>query len=376
MELTFREFVLALIFHNVPIFMLLVGLLIIFLSNKNALDKRQNKTLITVAVALVGLTIIDALEIYFSCPLFTTKNIGRTIFSMLGYGLRPLLILAITNLTITDWKTKLIIWTPSIFMFFISIISIWTGWICYFDAENIYHEGSLHFLVIVISLINIGILVWSLFPLFKRKRYEEVIFVIFLTLCIVVGTIFDLYMENGFFFKLADLGGCIGLSFLYIYLHLVTSRRDQLTQLYNRQSFYNDISKSEKAITAIISIDMNGLKTLNDTYGHASGDLALKTIGEKFDLVSTKNATPYRIGGDEFVFLCLKMKEFEVEDLIAKLQEELKKTPYFCAIGYSMVKKKTIEDTIKKADAKMYEQKRKFKLEKKHLEKMNAEGTK
>ena len=376
MELTFREFVLALIFHNVPIFMLLVGLLIIFLSNKNALDKRQNKTLITVAVALVGLTIIDALEIYFSCPLFTTKNIGRTIFSMLGYGLRPLLILAITNLTITDWKTKLIIWTPSIFMFFISIISIWTGWICYFDAENVYHEGSLHFLVIVISLINIGILVWSLFPLFKRKRYEEVIFVIFLTLCIVVGTIFDLYMENGFFFKLADLGGCIGLSFLYIYLHLVTSRRDQLTQLYNRQSFYNDISKSEKAITAIISIDMNGLKTLNDTYGHASGDLALKTISEKFDLVSTKNATPYRIGGDEFVFLCLKMKEFEVEDLIAKIQEELNKTAYFCAIGYSMVKKKTIEDTIIKADAKMYEKKRKFKLEKKQLEKMNAEGTK
>lgn len=376
MELTFREFVLALIFHNVPTFMLLVGLLIVFLSHKNALDNKQNKTLITVAVALVGLTIIDALEIYFSCPLFTTKNIGRTIFSMLGYGLRPLLILAITNLTITDWKTKLIIWTPSIFMFFISIISIWTGWICYFDAENVYHEGSLHFLVIVISLINIGILVWSLFPLFKRKRYEEVIFVIFLTLCIVVGTIFDLYMENGFFFKLADLGGCIGLSFLYIYLHLVTSRRDQLTQLYNRQSFYNDISKSEKVITAIISIDMNGLKTLNDTYGHASGDLALKTISEKFDLVSTKNATPYRIGGDEFVFLCLKMKEFEVEDLIAKIQEELNKTAYFCAIGYSMVKKKTIEDTIKKADAKMYEKKRKFKLEKKQLEKMNAEGTK
>ena len=376
MELTFREFVLALIFHNVPIFMLLVGLLIVFLSHKNALDNKQNKTLIPVAVALVGLTIIDALEIYFSCPLFTTKNIGRTVFSMLGYGLRPLLILAITNLTITDWKTKLIIWTPSIFMFFISIISIWTGWICYFDAENVYHEGSLHFLVIVISLINIGILVWSLFPLFKRKRYEEIIFVIFLTLCIVVGTIFDLYMENGFFFKLADLGGCIGLSFLYIYLHLVTSRRDQLTQLYNRQSFYNDISKSEKVITAIISIDMNGLKTLNDTYGHASGDLALKTISEKFDLVSTKNATPYRIGGDEFVFLCLKMKEFEVEDLITKIQEELNKTAYFCAIGYSMVKKKTIEDTIKKADAKMYEKKRKFKLEKKQLEKMNAEGTK
>lgn len=376
MELTFSQFTLALVFHNIPIFMLLIGLLIIFFSHKNSLTKEQNRTFLIATIALSFLTIVDALEIFFGNEyIFTSKNIGRTIFSMLGYGLRPLLILAVTNLTIKDWKTKFIIWSPSLLMFIISIISIWTGWICWYDDTNIYHEGPLHFLVLVICFVNIAILIWSLFPLLRRKRYEEILFVSFVTLCIIVGTVLDIVIEGGFFFKLADVGGCIGLSFLYIYLYIITTRRDQLTQLYNRQSFYNDIEKYGKSISAIISIDMNGLKTINDTYGHAAGDVALSTIAKAFDQTSNKRATPYRIGGDEFVFICSRMDEMEVKEMMKKLQIAISQTNYFCAFGYSMVKDNQIDDAMRDADAKMYEEKRKFKLKEEQLAKMKVEGT-
>ena len=56
------------------------------------------------------------------------------------------------------------------------------------------------------------------------------------------------------------------------------NRRDPLTDLLNRQAFYDDCKSYSKDIVAVALLDMNGLKNLNDSIGHHAGDKALDDI--------------------------------------------------------------------------------------------------
>lgn len=100
---------------------------------------------------------------------------------------------------------------------------------------------------------------------------------------------------------------------------------------------------------------MNALKQVNDKYGHAEGDKALSTIA-KVLLKSDKNDTLfYRIGGDEFVALCLDIDENKVNKIINKINDGMKKTKYSVSIGYEMCNELDNKyDVYKIADEKMY----------------------
>lgn len=81
---------------------------------------------------------------------------------------------------------------------------------------------------------------------------------------------------------------------------------DQLTKLLNRKGFYRHMEdEMEAAVLArkpvcVISIDMNGLKQINDNFGHKEGDFALAKIGEIISTVVGDMGVSTRFGGDEF----------------------------------------------------------------------------
>ncbi len=82
---------------------------------------------------------------------------------------------------------------------------------------------------------------------------------------------------------------------------------DTLTELYNRRGFYQlVVPKFEKATTlglniAIVSADMDGLKNINDNYGHSEGDNAIKVVARALVNASVNGEVCARFGGDEFV---------------------------------------------------------------------------
>lgn len=83
---------------------------------------------------------------------------------------------------------------------------------------------------------------------------------------------------------------------------------DPLTELYNRRGFYQLIvPKFEKAIKeggqiiTMVSADLDGLKGINDNYGHAEGDNAIKTVGMALEYAAVNDEICARFGGDEFV---------------------------------------------------------------------------
>lgn len=149
---------------------------------------------------------------------------------------------------------------------------------------------------------------------------------------------------------------------------------DFLTGLKNRNSFEVnldnlDVKKNREGI-CIISIDLDDLKTVNDTYGHPAGDeyiiLGAKIIGE---MISFPDIL-YRIGGDEFCIILMKKNQKEVEDLMnavwKRAEEETKSCQYPVGIsmGYAIFDNqmdKSLYDTLKRADVQMYLYKRKKK---------------
>ncbi|MGQ9572743.1 MAG: GGDEF domain-containing protein [Dehalococcoidia bacterium] len=82
--------------------------------------------------------------------------------------------------------------------------------------------------------------------------------------------------------------------------------RDELTQLFNRRYFYNRLERELNQARdfqrplAVAVLDVDGLKAVNDTYGHKAGDLLLATVGRLLVQHTRTCDVPARIGGDEF----------------------------------------------------------------------------
>ena len=158
------------------------------------------------------------------------------------------------------------------------------------------------------------------------------------------------------------LGAQIGNHLLLDKLTTLSSI-DFLTGLYNRNrlnSYMSEILDSPDAPTALIFLDINGLKKVNDRDGHLAGDNLIRRAANTLIGVFPENDI-FRVGGDEFVTILRDVDEKQVVALIEKLHKRAKKNGVSFAVGYAMTdKSKDIERILKEADARMYEDKRKF----------------
>lgn len=171
---------------------------------------------------------------------------------------------------------------------------------------------------------------------------------IYLYIILFISSIFnELYM------------GFIIFSFLF-YFSLLEEyyMKDELTNTMNRKLFMKDLKSRKTSITAIISIDLNGLKKINDTYGHEEGDKAIITLVNIIKLRINNNMKLYRIGGDEFNIICYNLYKKDIMETIENIKKDLEKTSYSCAIGVSYKESDiSITQMINLADELMYKDK-------------------
>ncbi len=157
---------------------------------------------------------------------------------------------------------------------------------------------------------------------------------------------------------------------------------DSMTKLYNRAGMnirFGDMliaREDEDKILAVV-IDMDGLKTINDNYGHNEGDFALMTIASVVRFITSSGEAAVRAGGDEFYILGAgNYTEKDIDERIAmfysKLDEINKNTfkPYeiTASIGYAIMPVSEVTDLSKiiaVADEEMYNSKIKRKKNKK-----------
>ena len=100
---------------------------------------------------------------------------------------------------------------------------------------------------------------------------------------------------------------------------------DELTGLYNRrlgeQRLHEEISRAARheRPLALLFLDLDGLKQINDEFGHAAGDLALKSFAEYLQKATRASDTVVRLGGDEFMVLLPECPEDEVERVLGRV---------------------------------------------------------
>jgi diguanylate cyclase (GGDEF)-like protein len=146
--------------------------------------------------------------------------------------------------------------------------------------------------------------------------------------------------------------------------------RDPLTGLSNRRNFIesleNRIARCQRygENCALLFLDVNDLKAVNDQHGHGAGDALLVRLAEILRRQTRASDVAARIGGDEFALLLDHLDADQVENKIAYLVTQFshenctyagKKLPFGAAIGYCFVgPKDTVEDLMSHADAAMY----------------------
>lgn len=150
---------------------------------------------------------------------------------------------------------------------------------------------------------------------------------------------------------------------------------DELTGLYNRRGFLMlaeqqlKLAQRTKKESLLVYIDVDGLKSINDTLGHTEGDLAIRQTAAVLKLTFRGSDILARIGGDEFSAFAIETREGAAPILLARLQkhvQELNAQPshqHLLSLSVGMTRchpenASSIETLLVEADKELYDQRR------------------
>jgi diguanylate cyclase (GGDEF)-like protein len=145
---------------------------------------------------------------------------------------------------------------------------------------------------------------------------------------------------------------------------------DGLTGLYNRRSgeqrLAEEILRSQRHDTpfTVLMLDLDGLKKINDTFGHPVGDLMLRYFAERLQSAVRGSDVPIRLGGDEFLVLLPECKLSEVQAVLNRLdgitgEFDGHKIPLEFAAGWTdYILGESSQALMMRADAALYANKR------------------
>ncbi|MFP1767313.1 diguanylate cyclase DgcN [Lonsdalea quercina] len=157
---------------------------------------------------------------------------------------------------------------------------------------------------------------------------------------------------------------------------LKRSLHDALTGLANRTAFCSALEnvledEDSHSHTAVLFMDGNQFKYINDTYGHAAGDKVLITIAKRLKYCAGKKDLPARLGGDEFALILSDVQDMDdVMPIVNKIRCRVSQpielqngaeVVMSLSIGVAIADQySTIEDLLEQADKNMYLEKQKY----------------
>jgi len=159
------------------------------------------------------------------------------------------------------------------------------------------------------------------------------------------------------------------------------AHHDQLTNLANRRLFHRELDRAisraqrQQCAVALVYMDLNGFKQINDTLGHRTGDFVLRTIAERLTAATRDEELISRYGGDEFVALLsmLSNPSRQVDAFIARMRATLSEPIPIeagairvgASLGASIYPHNgsTAEELLHHADAAMFSMKGRFQVE-------------
>lgn len=245
------------------------------------------------------------------------------------------------------------------------------GWYYHIDSANIYHRGPLYWFSASIPLVFI--VATSIFIFVNRKRIEEKYFLPLL--CFSIPPVLGTLLQLAFYGLSFALNGMV-LSILIVQLNIHNKSifTDYLTGVNNRKKLDSYLKEKIKAVSSgrtfsAIMIDIDDFKAINDKFGHDIGDKVLQTVAKLLTSSIRSNDFIGRFGGDEFYAVLGVSDEKGLEDVVARIVDNIDKhnqaaePPYKFAfsMGYAVYdyeSKMTLEKFYKHIDSLMYKNKK------------------
>ena len=333
--------------------------LVVFLLFNYTYEQELTKQFVIPLVLLVCLIIDDNIDYYLLNGRST--SLFHVLTAVLGYNIRIFLMLSLILIASRNAskRERMLLFIPAIINLCITCLAFFTKLVFWYGPDGAAVRGPLSYTPHVTSLVYALVLFWYAFRSHQQgKTHEGIIIAIAVILCLA-GT----FAETKFALRGILIGViAMDVTFYYLYIHIEYFKVDILTGTLNRLSFYADIEnyKQKRTSVYILSVDLNGLKQINDTYGHTAGDEAIKYAANFIRSVIPSNARLYRIGGDEFVVLY--PKDGSAYSLSSELMEKARGAKYTFAVGEALWETQyTFEKAYSEADAKMYACKKKQK---------------
>jgi len=288
-----------------------------------------------------------------------------------------------SEISITSEQNRtinILIKLPLLVLAVFSLSSIWTGAIFEIDESNIYHDGSLMFIQVVVAYGYLFIAVCKV--LYHRRlevqkyRRQELSALLLFFVFPAIGGILELSFET---LPLTWPVLALALAIIFIKLQGYQISIDELTGLNNRRRFdyylsaaVDDLSGDDCVL--LLLGDVNSFKTINDKFGHVEGDKALKCVSDTLKgVLRHHNTFIARYGGDEFAVVIRRGTYSDAEQVKHEIQKEFSrqnettnriyKLTLSIGIGQcSADNKKTIKQLIQEADDNLYKEKEQMKI--------------
>ena len=263
------------------------------------------------------------------------------------------------------------------------IVSAFQGWMIVIDDQHFYTHGPLYPIYMALYSLVIVILMIRMLSYGKsfRKQNRKSLYAIIL----LVFTGIAIQELMGHDHRVSYLALTFGATFLFIHYSEFSQLRlddkiseqqvkmtnDALTGVLSRLAYTDTIKTYANRLPenlAVFLIDINGLKSVNDSVGHDAGDELICGAARCIEQSVGKRGKTFRIGGDEFVVLT-DMSKTQAEAALIALKETTDKWSgqkigrLSVSAGFALSKdyaEASISDLVKEADKAMYEQKKAY----------------
>ncbi len=233
-------------------------------------------------------------------------------------------------------------------------------------ANNTYFRGPLIPVVTLISAYSFVIFLYGQ----VRRQYDldkyDLSYLGIVYSMMLFGTVVQMLFPT-----IMILWCCVSLATLmyFMFVQEIDYKTDSVTGMKNRNVFklrMHQLRKEQNVV--LISFDLNDLKKINDTNGHAAGDDYLKASAKTIQKLFRSLGKLYRIGGDEFCLLSVNANKEQLQKKIGEISQIKKVYAEFgdfnFSLAYGVAERQLnegLEECLKRADKEMYDNKAKQK---------------
>lgn len=267
---------------------------------------------------------------------------------------------------------RLAVWLaiPTAIVTVFAVVSFFNGAMFYIDSSNVYHRGPLFMIMAIAAYLYLLYTVVIVISHRHRINTKDIRPMLFFIVPPTVGGILQII-----FFGTSILWMSVSFSVLVVYTNIqnLTLATDHLTGLFNRRQLDRYLSRlkylqaGDRRVAGMM-IDLNGMKQINDRFGHKAGDEALEQTALVLRQSFRRDDFIARYGGDEFAVIFMVENYDILLKAVARVQanvqafNDLNTRPYLLSlsIGYDLYDPAADRDVhtfTKRLDDKMYEAK-------------------